>query len=770
VKTTASSQRSRTLRDIHGQFDLRKKRGMVDFRRNHVVRDRFTRPLLEDRKLARQLQTISKQPTQRSQRKPLPLPHPTPTPAPPQLKSATMPRMTAKSADLMLRHSFIVFSLVCVVFFLVFGVVASGSRIYQLAVRAPIAAAAIMSDTQDALASLQAGEFEVAADMFATTSTHLSALRHDIDRIGMVPHMIMRGLPIGPYRSSGLRLLTSSQHMSESASHLSRAAAAFSAAGVGDQINTLAESETFLASTEGKQTSPDTAAIATTPIDAIKEGIAHIDQARSSLEAARHEFDRVHAFLIPGEYREMYDTLQYALVLLHHDLDQIDSLSSFLFAFLGDDRPRRYLLTFHNDNEIRSAFGFIGSYAILDIDQGRVSHIEFDDVYNLDGQLKRTINPPAPIAHLTDRFYLHDANWWADFPSSAERMEWYFEEAGGPTVDGIIALTPHIVEGLLAITGPIEMPDYDTTIDQHNFILATQNEVEFNYDRALNRPKKFLADLAPVLLDRLSHQQDKLPEIASVFVDALEEKYLAMYFSEPALQEEVTSRGWAGIIEPFDGDYLMIADNNIGGGKTSRSISQHVMHDITIHDDGRVTKKLTVTKIYRARDDIFTMKNINWTKVHVPEGSLLLDATGFDMIPKVSRNPNFEDDPAVAALEEATTVHPPSKTHISTESGKTVFGNWNSVEDGHSKSYEYEYTLPFTIITSGIVGSPASYRLFIQKQLGSVPHDHTVVIRYPEHVRPRHTYPNAEINPIDRTVTFEMRATSDLTIATVFDQ
>ncbi|HCX28112.1 MAG TPA: hypothetical protein DHI91_03160, partial [Candidatus Portnoybacteria bacterium] len=54
-----------------------------------------------------------------------------------------------------------------------------------------------------------------------------------------------------------------------------------------------------------------------------------------------------------------------------------------------------------------------------------------------------------------------DANWFADFPSSAKKIMSFYEKAGGSTADGVISLTPTIIERLLSMTGPIEMPAYN---------------------------------------------------------------------------------------------------------------------------------------------------------------------------------------------------------------------------------------------------------------------------------------------------------------------
>ena len=80
-----------------------------------------------------------------------------------------------------------------------------------------------------------------------------------------------------------------------------------------------------------------------------------------------------------------------------------------------------------------------------------------------------------------------------------------YEKSGGPTVDGVFTVTGNVMEALLGVTGDIEMPEYDTTVNADNFFEKTQYEVEIDYDKELNEPKKFLADLFPVFVDRLAN-------------------------------------------------------------------------------------------------------------------------------------------------------------------------------------------------------------------------------------------------------------------------
>ena len=50
-----------------------------------------------------------------------------------------------------------------------------------------------------------------------------------------------------------------------------------------------------------------------------------------------------------------------------------------------------------------------------------------------------------------------------------------WSKAGQPTIDGVIAVNSRVAEKLLAVTGPIELPEYGKTITAENFMLETQS-------------------------------------------------------------------------------------------------------------------------------------------------------------------------------------------------------------------------------------------------------------------------------------------------------
>ena len=57
-------------------------------------------------------------------------------------------------------------------------------------------------------------------------------------------------------------------------------------------------------------------------------------------------------------------------------LIELDTLTNQLLTLMGDQVPHRYLILFQNNHEIRATGGFIGSYMIMDVNDGKITKMD----------------------------------------------------------------------------------------------------------------------------------------------------------------------------------------------------------------------------------------------------------------------------------------------------------------------------------------------------------------------------------------------------------
>ncbi len=138
----------------------------------------------------------------------------------------------------------------------------------------------------------------------------------------------------------------------------------------------------------------------------------------------------------------------------------------------------KWIVLLQNDNELRATGGFMGSYALLSINHGKIVEFSIEDIYDVDGQFTGYFPPPAGVKEYLSSgngLRLPDSNWSPDFPSSAQQVLAYFALGNRQEIVGVVAITNSVVSEMLKITGPIVLPDYEASITAETIDSVLQN-------------------------------------------------------------------------------------------------------------------------------------------------------------------------------------------------------------------------------------------------------------------------------------------------------
>jgi hypothetical protein len=157
-------------------------------------------------------------------------------------------------------------------------------------------------------------------------------------------------------------------------------------------------------------------------------------------------------------------------------------------------------------------------------------------------------------------------------------------------------------------------------------------------------------------------------------------------------------------------------------------------------------------------------------RIYVPQGSKLIEASGFDsqfydvLIPPIEGS---MPDPLVDQIEKSGYIHEPSKVRITQEGDKTVFGNFVGVEAGQEKEVVLKYQLPFKILLTDGDGIE-NYSLFIQKQPGTLAFKFSSELFYPQNFDLVWQYPKDKLSFKNGTIKYETKLDTDKLYAVVF--
>lgn len=581
---------------------------------------------------------------------------------------------------------------------------------------------------KSASGSLGDKDYSMAEYKFGVAAERFFASKQEIDSMANGVDSILSIIPGGTQINAAENLLEAGGNFAIAGEYISKALEPFKDSD--DVFQALKENKDD--QERAAERNPDEQSLT----DALEISKVNLEFAMVKIDAAQASLEKVNTEKLPADIKDKVQFLKDKVPQVSHSFKYFLSYADILLTILGHDSFKRYLVLFQNNTELRAGGGFIGTYAKVDVSEGKVTHMLVEGPYNIDGQLKEKIKAPEALHLINNRFYMRDSNWFADFPTSARKAASLYEKSGGPTVDGVISMNASVVEDLLKLTGPVDMPDYEVTVTHENFFKETQREVEISYDKELNKPKKFVSDLMPRVLEKmLSLEQDKWIDGLLLFTRMFEEKEVMIYFNNPETQSAVYDMGWAGEVKHTEKDYLNIVNSNIGGGKTDRVIEQKANIETEIQSDGSIINTVTLSKEHHGdTNDFWTrVKNVSYTRFYVPKGSDLLEAKGFDadfykML--VEEDPDAHPDPDLAASEGNARIDDASKTRVYTEGDKTVFGNFIGVETGMTKVVQIKYRLPFKVKLTPT--KPVShYSMLFQKQSGAEPIKVEYIVSYP---------------------------------------
>lgn len=553
-----------------------------------------------------------------------------------------------------------------------------------------------LSHLKDAQSLIQQKDFLAAEQQFEYAQQNFADAQKNISNLGLAVNAILKLTPQG---SSANQLLKAGQELSQ--------------AGI-DFDNFYVLTNQIKISPSGFET-PDGFY---STINAAKK---YLEDASANLTSAQSDLSAVDSSTLPANYKDSFFKYKEQLDFAANASVQLSQLLNLFQQFMGPGQ-KTILVVFENNNELRPTGGFIGTYGLFKLDNGKITNQKISSVYDIDGQIKEKIAPPGPFHDATQTWGLRDSNWFVDFKQSAQKITGFYEKEAGETPDAVVAVTPDLFVDLLKITGPVNFPQYNLVLNSDNFRDQVQLNTSVLYDKKQNIPKQMLADLAPLMLQKLSDiPEGSKTELLSALFKNLFEKNILFYDRNEDIQQGFENYNWAGLINSNDSDYLAIYNANIGGRKTDLDVKQSATILSEVQPDGKIVNTVSYTRAHQINLNN-PDKNIDYVRFLVPQGSKLISATGFTKKPIYpsdgSANPLGSSDKVDAdlmALDKNSTVDPTSGVVTGVESGKTTFASWIDVNPGEQQTVVLKYSLPMNY------NSAKHFSILFQKQPGNNP-------------------------------------------------
>lgn len=375
--------------------------------------------------------------------------------------------------------------------------------------------------------------------------------------------------------------------------------------------------------------------------------------------------------------------------------------SDLLKKVLGLESPQYYLLLFLNNTEIRPGGGFIGSYAVLKMENGQPQILKVEGTETLDlGSQPFESEPPKVLSDnlKIKTWQFRDSNWSPDFASSSEKaLELYKKENGleADKINAVIGITPTVFEGVLDILGPVQINGEEFTAK--NFTEKLEYEVEYGYknkNQDFETRKSIMSGLSEVIMSKFkTNLLFNWSKYYALGEQMIEEKQLLFYDTDPEMEKFLANRGWSGQVKQTVGDYLMWVDANLGAWKTDASIKRSLSYQINPTDSGKFLATVKMNYDHVGKIDWRTSRYLSYARLYVPVDSEIVEVVsgGKSIVGK--------------------------QIDSGQDLGKQWFGIKIEVPPQNSKELIYKFYLSPIIVNQINSGN---YDLLVQKQAGIV--------------------------------------------------
>jgi len=376
-------------------------------------------------------------------------------------------------------------------------------------------------------------------------------------------------------------------------------------------------------------------------------GISHLESAVAY--AQETDFSVLPSSLVkPQQVAEVqgllakWPQIQSAIGKVNAGLDLLPSL-------LGLNGPNRYLVELMDSTEMRPGGGFIGNYAVITLLNGKIQPIMVRDIALLDApylqQHGGTLLAPSqyPWWPYKTIFGLRDSNLSGNFPTSARLGLQQLTAEGGPTAQGVIALTPAVIEGVIHLLGPIPVPQYGRVVTDSNLEYLihlyelTPSErplAPLPPSEQLSSPaKRFTALLGQALLAKVrALSLAEQIKMGKQLIGDLHTKDVQVYLTDAKAEAMLSGFQLAGAFPPAGDDGVSFVDANVTGNKGSAYMTVTMVDSVVLDSQGTATHHLTVTYNWNVTDTTQLYGPFYyWTypRIYAPKSAHLLSIQGF---------------------------------------------------------------------------------------------------------------------------------------------
>lgn len=343
---------------------------------------------------------------------------------------------------------------------------------------------------------------------------------------------------------------------------------------------------------------------------------SELETTLTTVNSAVVRIDEVSVPWLVAPLAERIDEVRIELADAQAEIDLAAHATRVVPDMLGANGEKSYLVIFTTPAESRELGGFIGNWALLSADDGKISLSRSGRIKDLnprntgqapiDGVADPSSYPERYLAYRPQVFF-QNLTGTPDFPTVARATAEIFPQMGGSAIDGVMSVDPYAIAALLELSGPIELDGLDEPLSSDNLV-SFLLEGQYNaFDSLLDR-EAALGDVAERAFSSLLSSEIPGPERLGAVLGpvARQDRLLMTTFDDDAnaFLERVFLRG--SLPQPVPGqDYLSVVNDSAVPRKLDTYLQRTISYEVIVDPaTGGATSRVIVDLANNAPPDL----------------------------------------------------------------------------------------------------------------------------------------------------------------------
>ncbi|MEY2451726.1 MAG: hypothetical protein QOD92_1300 [Acidimicrobiaceae bacterium] len=329
-------------------------------------------------------------------------------------------------------------------------------------------------------------------------------------------------------------------------------------------------------------------------LELLRSAQVPIAKTASALEAAREHLQGLSVGWLFPPVRDRFDLFMREIGRAGPAAAVARDVITVAPELLGADTPQHYLVLFGSPAETRELGGFVGNFAEVTADKGKLTLTRSGRALELSdpkGAAGFTLTPGdyvEPFLQYRVTQFFGNVTASANFPDVANVAEQLYPQTGGVPLDGVFYMDPYALEQLLDLTGPITLKGGDNRTK-----LTSKNAARtLLVDQYVDIPVKgervdFLDEATRLTFEQLTTGDLPKPvKVANVMNPMVEQGRLFAQSTHPQIQALFEQLALDGSIPARNGgDYLSVTQSNENPSKIDAYLQRDVTYDATYFPD-----------------------------------------------------------------------------------------------------------------------------------------------------------------------------------------